>query len=697
MFSIRKLTIKRKLITIIMLTSVTAVLIAESIFMGYSIYTHRKNLMNDLTSLAEVIGNNCKVILEFDVPEDASKVLSTLDARESIIFARIYRADDSILATYQRQKDIVIDRPGYPKDSKNLYKNGFLHIFHQVHLNEKVIGTIYLQDDMRHINSVIIGYVITLIIALIIALFTAFILSSRLQIMISRPILSLAGIAESVSGNKDYSVRAIKESEDEIGKLIDSFNEMLSEIQQRDDALQESEERFKLAVKGADLGIWDWDIPTGHVIFSKRWVEMLDYTVDEIEPHYRSWEKLLHKDEVSDMQDILKRHLEGEIQVYDTEFRLKTKEGGWKWILARGTIIERDSAGNPIRSVGTHLDITDRKFAEEHMKASLKEKEVLLNEIHHRVKNNMQLIISMLRLQQLYSSDTDNKSLDEIINRVRVFADIHRKLYQNENMTKIDFVQHLKENLKNLIIAYNINNKDIELEIDIKDPILSLDEAVPCGLLMNELISNSLKHAFADHGKISISISHGPDGELKKIVYSDNGKGMEPLSEGFGTKIINALAEQLNLSVQTTVKNGTTFDFKRKESHHTVKNTGGKILYVEDELLIAMDKIEHLRKNGYSVDENIITSGEDVVKYVKGMTQKPSLIIMDIRLQGKMSGIEAAIEIRKENPLIPIIFISGYEDLNTKNELSAIPNITFLKKTSTLKEMKEVIDKFFQS
>ncbi|MCP4111156.1 MAG: PAS domain S-box protein [Desulfobacteraceae bacterium] len=340
----------------------------------------------------------------------------------------------------------------------------------------------------------------------------------------------------------------------------------------------------------------------------------------------------------------------------------------------------------------TTQDVTEHIQAEKQIRQSLKEKEVLLKEVHHRVKNNMQLIISMLTLQQHQSCETDSGVLEDVINRIRVFGDIHRRLYEHDDISRIDFVQHLKENLETLIKAYNIDKKKIELKLNIKEPAFSLDQALSCGLLMNELISNTLKYAFTDQGKISISITHGSDGKFDKIVYSDNGKGIETLSGGFGTKIIYALADQLNMSVHVSAKDGTQFDFSRKGKDHIEKHSG-EILYVEDEVLIAMEKIAYLKENGYSVNEKIIISGEKAVKYVKESIQKPSLIIMDIGLKG-MNGIDAAKEIRRDNPFIPIIFLSGYEDAETKSKMKSISNTDFLNKMSTPEEMKRMIDKY---
>lgn len=139
---------------------------------------------------------------------------------------------------------------------------------------------------------------------------------------------------------------------------------------QAEKALKESEEQLKLALKGGDLGTWDWNIKTDKVDFNERWAEMKGYSINEIEPHLSTWEKLVHPDDLPVIYEILNKHLEGKTDFYEAEFRMKHKSDGWIWILDRGKVIKRDEKGNPIRVCGTHLDITDRKRAEEERRAS---------------------------------------------------------------------------------------------------------------------------------------------------------------------------------------------------------------------------------------------------------------------------------------------------------------------------------------
>lgn len=345
-------------------------------------------------------------------------------------------------------------------------------------------------------------------------------------------------------------------------------------------------------------------------------------------------------------------------------------------------------------NLALHSEINERKQMEKEIKESLKEKEILLQEIHHRVKNNMQVIISLLNMEKQYCSEAETRRLNDTINRIRLFGEIHRKLYQQEDMSRIDFFEHLKENLQELIVAYNINEKDIHLELDITHPYLDLGQAISCGLLMNELITNSLKHAFDDKGTIYISIEHNADGDLEKIVYDDSGKGMTTEIEGFGLKIVSALATQLNMSLQISKKETARFEFNRITTDQKIKQPSGDILYIEDEILIAMEKIAALKAAGYSVDESIITSGEKALNHIKQLTRKPALIFMDIKLAGKMDGIETAEEIRRDYPDVPIVFLSGYEDKEHQRKIAAIPQTCFLNKTCPPEEINKTINSY---
>ena len=132
-----------------------------------------------------------------------------------------------------------------------------------------------------------------------------------------------------------------------------------------------SQERVELALEGGNLGLWDWEIQTGYITYNRRWAEMLGYSLEEIEPNVNNWDKVMHPDDKPKIMEALSAHLEGKTAFYESEHRLLTKSGSWKWILDRGKVVKKDLLGKPLRVSGTHLDITARKKAE----AALRESE----------------------------------------------------------------------------------------------------------------------------------------------------------------------------------------------------------------------------------------------------------------------------------------------------------------------------------
>jgi PAS domain S-box-containing protein len=204
----------------------------------------------------------------------------------------------------------------------------------------------------------------------------------------------------------------------------------------------------------------------------------------------------------------------------------------------------------------------------EKIESSLKEKEVLLKEIHHRVKNNLQIISSLLNLQSGYIKDKDSIEIfKESQNRVRSMALIHEKLYQSKDMSQIDFSEYVSELVSNLFSSYSLNSALITLHQNINDILLEIDIAINLGLIINELVSNAFKHAFPEGRKGNLYISIKKDGHKYELIIEDDGIGFSSeidfrKTESLGLQLIITLVEQIGGEIFLFSDNGTKFVIK---------------------------------------------------------------------------------------------------------------------------------------
>jgi PAS domain S-box-containing protein len=216
---------------------------------------------------------------------------------------------------------------------------------------------------------------------------------------------------------------------------------------------------------------------------------------------------------------------------------------------------------------GVQHDISEKKKAEEALKRSLKEKEILLKEIHHRVKNNLQIVTSLLKLQSGYVKDEKIKQLfKESQNRVQSMSLIHQKLYQTKDLANIDFKEYLVTLTTHLQHSFGILEDRVKVKTEVHNMFMSIDNAIPAGLIINELVSNSLKHAFPGNrnGIINISAAYDEYSNNYWIVVRDNGVGINKeidfeSSASFGLKLVSTLVKQLDGELELVNTGGSEF------------------------------------------------------------------------------------------------------------------------------------------
>lgn len=233
-------------------------------------------------------------------------------------------------------------------------------------------------------------------------------------------------------------------------------------------------------------------------------------------------------------------------------------------------------------------DITDSKKAEEKIQQSLKEKEILLQEVHHRVKNNLQIILSILNLQ--HAQITDKKTLDlvrDIRSRIKAMSFIHELLYQTDDFSSINFSEYITNITSNLIYSYT-QNQTINLKLDVGTIFLDLDSAIPCGLIINEIVTNALKYAFTDQENGEVSVSLTQKNEFIQLTIADNGKGLPDKidyrnTESLGMQLVVTLVQQLGGEIVLDNSNGAKYTITFKMINRAeLGSTNNKTLEIEN-------------------------------------------------------------------------------------------------------------------
>jgi two-component sensor histidine kinase len=264
----------------------------------------------------------------------------------------------------------------------------------------------------------------------------------------------------------------------------------------------------------------------------------------------------------------------GNPQYLETEFINKNGEESWREIYLNPIFNEN---GDVLEVSGIGHDITEKKQSEAKIRKSLQEKEILLKEVHHRVKNNLQVISSILNLQSSYVKDEGTLSiLKESQNRIKSMAFIHESLYQTKDFSSINFSEYIINLSQNLIHSYSNFDREIKLNLDIQNVFLNLDLAIPCGLIINEIVSNALKHAFVEKkegGEVSIKMKIVEDDLI--LLIGDNGKGLPKHidyrnTESLGLQLVVILTDQLSGTIELHLEKGTNYSIVFKQNQ--VKN-----------------------------------------------------------------------------------------------------------------------------
>ena len=359
----------------------------------------------------------------------------------------------------------------------------------------------------------------------------------------------------------------------------------ITERKRAEKTLQASEKRLLLAQQAARIGTFEWNIRTGVNIWTPELEAMYGLRPGEFGKTELAWEQLIHSDDRPNALRMVE-HAFQTGEPTEGEWRVVWPDGSMHWLTGRWQVF-KDATGQPMQMTGVNIDITERRKVEEALaKIEISQKQ----EIHHRIKNNLQVISSLLDLQAEQFKDRENIKDSEILNAFRESQDrvismalIHEELYKGGGFDTLDFSRYIEELADNLFLTYRIRNKNISLNMDLDESLFfDMDTAVPLGIIVNELVSNSLKHAFIgrDKGEIEIKICKDESSKFESnrkvsnnenlqstsfnLTVSDNGTGIpDDLNienlDSLGLQLVTSLVDQLEGEFELKRNNGTEF------------------------------------------------------------------------------------------------------------------------------------------
>ncbi|MBA4369372.1 MAG: hypothetical protein C0403_17240 [Desulfobacterium sp.] len=556
------LRIRQKLVLIIMAVSFSSMLTVSCAFLLYEGFILRQRIAADLSAQTEMLAANCAAALSFNDPADAKNVLSSLKAIKSVAFACIYQADGNVFATYQRS-DFEMDKIPGPQPNGYHFSKDWLTIFKQISLGNRPIGTVYLQSDLRAIWDLLRQNMITLGIVVMLSALFAYLLATRLHRVVSTPIFHLSETAAAISKNGDYSIRAPKHSEDELGVFTAAFNEMLSEVEKSHSAIRESEERFRSLVE------------TAHsiILYLSPECRILEFNPEAERFFGRNRREALGENFLElfipkDFRDLVFTNIQKALQGYPTrgfEHHLSARQG----VAERDTIwnIDRivDSQGQSLGVIAVGHDITELKRAETELEkhrhhleelvatrtaelqlafnaaeAANQAKSIFLANMSHELRTPLNAIIGFSEILKHLVTETKQQdylarirmSGNALLSLINDILDIS-KIEAGKMELRYDAVspRRLFEETRQLF-SYKMIEKRIEMIFDISPELpdaLILDEARLRQIFMN-LTGNAVK--FMDKGTITFAstIEYPEPGNRSRVDFifsvSDTGIGI---------------------------------------------------------------------------------------------------------------------------------------------------------------------------
>jgi PAS domain S-box-containing protein len=530
--------IRQKLNFTLMATTMLALLLAGIALVVFDLRSQLRTIEDDLVTQADIIALVSGPALAFDDPKVATENLSVLRAKPNVAAAALFAVGGRLFATYQpadADEQLIprrVQPAGVSADGE------WVRVWRPVLSGRERVGTLFLQ--VRHdLVMRALEYLGVLAIIFTASLAAALLLSNRLQRMLTGPILAISEVARHIQQGRNFELRATRTSEDEVGELVDVFNAMLDELgrrartlEQANQALRKSDERYQLAVRGSSAGLWDWDVAADTMFYSPRFKAALGYTDQEFPDLPSSLMNVMHDEDRPTVRQTLRNHLSEDFP-YQVECRLRLKSGEWRWFLVTG-MAQRDTDGRAFRVAGSLIDVTERKLAEQVLHEANRAKDEFIATLAHELRNPLAPIRTGLEILKKDKAngaaserarDTMERQLAHMIRLIDDLLDISRI-----NSGKIRIETGPTRLSAAIESAVEISRPAIEarghhLDVDVAGNIEMIADATRLAQTLGNLLNNAAKYT-PPQGRIRLKAWQ--EDTTAVIEISDNGVGIAP-------------------------------------------------------------------------------------------------------------------------------------------------------------------------
>jgi len=352
----------------------------------------------------------------------------------------------------------------------------------------------------------------------------------------------------------------VRSTEDGTTEFINTFQD-ITKRKQAEEILKESEHKYRQLAETAKDVIMVLDLKGNIKYINQEGINLSGYSKKEALK--MNVKDVLSEDKISFSDENFVKRIAGDKNLFMYEVDFFNNKGDKIPVEIKSSLITKQ--GRPSGVLTIAWDITERKQAEKQLKKSLKEKEILIKEIYHRVKNNLAVVSGLLNMQSTYIKDKEAiAAFQETRDRIYSISAVHSQLYNSENYAAVDYKEYIKNLVTNIFYSSQISGL-VKLHLELDDVTLPIDKAIPCGLLLNEIVTNAFKHAFPENrkGNLQIIMSSLEDKNCE-IIVKDDGIGIPEnfnleKSKTYGLKLINLMTKQINGTLKIESKNGTEF------------------------------------------------------------------------------------------------------------------------------------------